>query len=314
MKQYSRVSYVVRCQIDALLQAKISIPEIADQLGYHKSSIYRELKRNQGIGSYTPFQAQSLANYRYRRCRKNYTVTLDVKDFIRNKLKEDWSPEQISGRLRKENGFGPSHQTIYNVVKLDFEMKQLLKGYQKRGGGRYRQRRAIWKEGSLRIHQRPRIANERKRLGDWERDTMHTKDGVQVLVCTDRKSRFTKIAKVETRNNREIGRLTLELIKSTNKKAYTITNDNGADFKANVDIGIKTYFCDPMKPQQRGTVENTIGLLRSYIQRKTDIKDYKEEEFLKIENKINLRPRKVLDYKTPYEVYFKKKVALAILI
>lgn len=131
---------------------------------------------------------------------------------------------------------------------------------------------------------------------------------INALVCTDRKSRLTKISRLSNRTNKEVDRVTQTLIAETGKRAFTITNDNGADFKGENHLKIPVYYCEPLKPQQRGTVENTIGLLRQYIGRKTDTFSVDLET---IEKKINMRPRKVLGYKTPYEVYFKKKVALA---
>ncbi len=93
---------------------------------------------------------------------------------------------------------------------------------------------------------------------------------------------------------------------------FTITNDNGGDFKGKSDIKTRTYFCTPMKPQQRGSVENVIGSLRQYITTKTDVCKFTNDDFIKMENKLNYRPRKVLGYKTPFEVYYKSKVALGI--
>lgn len=324
MRKYSRVSYEIRCQIDALLQAKFNIPEIASKLGYHKTTIYRELKRNHTYaGTYTPISATRIAAERYRRCRKKYLMRGDLLNLVTAKLKEGWSPEQISGRLKRERIRAPSHTCIYNFIYGDRcrerrllyrkDLASFLRRHGKRGAGRYVQRRRA-KSNGIPIQNRPQIANDRRRIGDWERDTMHTLNGIQMLVCTDRKSRLTKIARVDVRTTAAINQLTLKLLLETNKKIYTITNDNGGDFKGKDRLPIKTYFCTPMKPQQRGTVENTIGLLRQYISTKTDIGGWDDSKIKEYEEKINLRPRKVLDYQTPYEVYFKNKVALASLI
>jgi IS30 family transposase len=98
----------------------------------------------------------------------------------------------------------------------------------------------------------------------------------------------------------EVRKLTDKLLKEAGRRVYTITNDNGGDFKRKSNLKHPIYFCDPMKPQQRGTVENTIGLLRQYIKRKIDISKMTKKDFLELEKKINLRPRKVLGYKTPF--------------
>lgn len=312
MKLYSRVTYEQRCQINAFLETKFKPPEIARRLGFDKSTIYREIKRNGVFGRYSPGTANQRARCRYRLCRKKTKLTADFLNLLREKLKADWSPQQLSGRLRLEKGTAPSHVTIYKYLhgKEHRHLRTLLRKYNRRGSGRIRQRRRI-REGVLKIQDRPEIANQRKRIGDWERDTMYTMNGVQLLICSDRKSRLTKIARLDQRDSYTVGQQTLNLIHETNKKAFTITNDNGGEFKKNIDIGIRTYFCDPHRPQQRGTVENSIGLLRQYVKRKTDVRNYSKEDFKNLENKVNLRPRRVLGYRTPYEVYFKKKVALA---
>lgn len=310
MNKYSRVSYEVRCQIYALLQVQTPISEIASLLGFHKTTIYREIKRNRGRNNtYGPVQAQRLAQKRYQSCRRQYRITKKYKRLIKELLELDLSPEQIAGRLKREMGEGPCHQSIYKYIYCA-GLRHKLRRHGKRGAGRYRQRKrlAALKHGHP-IKDRPEIANRRGRIGDWERDTMHTKNGVQVLVCLDRKSRFIKIAIVKKRSSLEVGKLTEKLISSTGKKAYTVTNDNGGDFKGKHEMSLRTYFCNPLCPHERGSVENVIKSLRQYIGTKTDVK---EVNLKRIENLINYRPRKVLDYRTPYEVYYNRKVALAV--
>ena len=311
MNQYRRVSYGVRCQIYAYLQAQIPIPEIARRLGFHKTTIYRELKRN-GRQRYAPQAAQIRASRRYALCRRPYVVTMKMEKLIEKLLREDWSPQQMSGRLVLENQPRASHQTIYNFVNQRRELYILLKRYNKRGAGRIRQRSLTKREGFMSIHQRPEIANQRKRIGDWERDTMQTLNRNHWLVCTDRKSRYVKLAPTTSLKNEAINKLTRKMLKEGGHKIYSMTNDNGKEFRKNLNWGVPTYFCDPRRPQQRGTVENTIGLLRRYVSRKTDTKDWGLKEAKWLEKKLNLRPRKVLGYKTPYEVYFNRKVALAV--
>lgn len=322
MKKYSRVSYDVRCQIDAFLQVNLSIPEIAIRLGFNKSTIYRELKRNLSpSGGYSSHYAQLKSEYRYQKCRRPYVIKNEVLLLIKLKLQEGWSPQQISGRLKQEHGKAPSHTSIYNHIyngkkrsqrkPYKKELAQHLRRFNKRGAGRHRQRQLEKRVNRTSISYRPQIANERRRIGDWERDTMYTKNGVQILVLTDRKSRLTKLKVLSERTNKYVDNSTVSLIKETGRRAYTMTNDNGGDFKGSKDLPYKLYFCDPHKPQQRGTVENTIGLLRQYIKRQTDVSTV---DLKGIEEKINMRPRKILDYQTPHEVYYNNKVALAVLI
>ena len=288
---------------------------IADLLGFHKSTIYREIRRNQSLDViYRAREAQTRSSRRYKRCRKRKVIQGKIKQTIFQCLTWGWSPEQISGRVRREYKKGPSHQTIYNYIYYA-GLRGYLRNNGKRGAGRYIQRRRIREiRNGLHINKRPEIANTRRRIGDWERDTMHTYGGTQILVCQDRKSRLVKMRNVVTRTTMEVGKLTEKLIKETGKKAFTVTNDNGGDFKGKSKIKIPIYFCEPMKPQQRGSVENIIGVIREYISRKTDISKYRTKDFKMLEQKLNLRPRKVLDFKTPIEVYYDKNVALEILI
>ena len=183
----------------------------------------------------------------------------------------------------------------------------------KKGGGRLSQR-VKRQSKTLSIHSRPLIVRKRKRIGDWERDGMYGAHRQQLLVLTERKSRYTRIGKMGTGKSRQVAELSKEILLSLRKRVFTITNDNGTEFNDTASLPCKVYFCDPQKPQQRGTVENTVGLLRQYIKRNTDLDTLTKEEIKSLENKINFRPRKCLDYKTPFEVFFKKKVALAMLI
>lgn len=320
MKKYSRVSYEQRCQISVLLQAKLSISEVATHLNLHKSTIYRELKRNSSNNqNYLPSYAQKVALKRYRASRSNYKIKGDLEALVSDFLDEGLSPEQISGRLNLEHGKTISHSAIYFYIygrdnkkrrkPYRKDLAKKLRRHWKRGAGRYKQRRN--KLGSQRsIHERPKIALERGRLGDWERDTMFTRNGIKVLVCIDRKSRFIKLMKLTRATSAEVDKLTIELLSETKKKWFTITNDNGTEFKKTKDCIIDSYFCDPLRPQQRGSVENVIGLIRQYISRKTNIEHWSKKDFIWIEERLNFRPRKILDYQTPHEVYFKEKVAL----
>lgn len=316
MKQYSRVSYAERCQIFAFLQANISIPEIAKRLGFHKTTIYRELKRNHTPrgrhGAYWPDTAEVKSMVRRKRQRRQSHFTKPVVKNLVTKLQTGWSPEQMANRYKLEGVYFPSHTSIYRYIADHPELRVYLRKRRRTGIGRYTMRKATKKPWKIPLYKRPQVANERRRLGDWERDTMYCKNAKQLLVCVDRKSRLTKFAAVEERTCAEIGKLTVKLIKKTGRRYFTITNDNGNDFKANVDLGVPVYFTEPRKPHQRGTVENTIGLLRQYISTKTDLDDISGKQLQKLEDSLNLRPRKILGYKTPYEVYFNKKVALAV--
>ena len=148
MVKYTRVSYEVRCQISALKQADFSVPEIANRLGFHKTTIYRELKRNQTLSgnsynlTYNPIRANLLAKKRYKRCRRRTVIRGPIEKIVRSAFKDGWSPEQIAGRLTKEKIRRMSHETVYRFTKNNPELLKNLRFYRRPGYGRYRQRKA----------------------------------------------------------------------------------------------------------------------------------------------------------------------------
>lgn len=315
MKSYSRVSYQDRCHINALFKRNFSITEIATELGFHKSTISRELKRNQGndprsfYKGYFPQVAEKLAKERAIKRRKKKIIIGALKGLIIEKLHLGWSPEQISGRLKKEKKRSVSPVTIYRFLNDNPEYKRFLRFGTKRGIGRYKQRR-LHKKKFLNIKDRPNGAENRSRYGHWERDGMYGADGKQLLVCIDRKSRYTKIGLMKNLDSKTVNKLTEKILKD--EKVLTMTNDNGSSFRKPMDWDVPVYFCDPMKPQQRGSVENTIGVLRRFIKRNTNLEALGEKGIREIENLINNIPRKMFDYKTAFEVHNNKKVALVL--
>lgn len=312
MRSYRRVTYEDRCQIQAFLQVKQSSREIAGNLGFHRSTIYRELHRNRIKGrGYIAGRANKKAAVRIRNCRRPKAIQGELADFVVNRLMEGWSPEQICGRLNREKNSKLSVPTVYRFVHQHWEaFKCCLRWFNRRGGGRLRMRRYKRSIG-LSIRTRPEAANLRSRRGDWERDLFRVANQKQFLICTDRKSRYTKLAKSPVFTAKVISRLTWSLLKTTKAEIHTITNDNGTEFKDVHTLNVPIYFCDPRKPQQRGTVENTIGLVRHYIKRTDDFDRVSPSQLKDIEDRLNLRPRKCLDFKTPYEVFYGKNVALA---
>lgn len=254
-----------------------------------------------------PKLANDRAKKRFRSCRKKKIIQGSLEKIVQSALKEGWSPEQVAGRVRLEKRGKISHETVYRYTRDNIEYKKYLRWNNRRGYGRYKQKmeRHEWMKS---IKQRPKIVDERTRIGDWERDTMYAKDRKTILVLTERKTRFTLLSKLENHVAREVARTTNELLESVGKKVFTVTNDNGGEFRFKEKEAYDVYWCEPHKPQQRGTVENTIGTIRRYIKRNTDLKLVDIDKMTKI---LNLKPRKVLDYQTPYEVFYNKKVALA---
>lgn len=306
MCTYRRVTWVDRCHIFESLRSGKLVSEIVRELGFNKSTIYRELKRNRNQGKYNPNKADNLCRERVKRCRRRKKITGLTEDMVTYFLFEAWTPDEIAGRMKREKQVSISAQSIYNFIYRDRnDLKPLLKRYNRRGAGRIIQQK-IKSKDRLSIHSRIDKINNRQRLNDFERDCMRF-SGIkqEVLVCTDRKSRYTKIALAEDMRPRTISKLTLKLI---GRSAKSITEDNGLEFRDRKSLKIPVYQCDPGRPDQRGTVENTIGRMRLFLNLKIDPHKC---DLNALEKSFNHTPRKCLNYKTPYEVYFNKKVALA---
>jgi len=310
MPSYFRLTLDDRCRIEAQLEAGRSVEALARLLGYHQSTIYRELSRNSGRWTYRAQGAHERAQKRKVLCRRKPVLTGPLCKGLESRLRLGWSPEQIAGRWKRERYAEVSHQTIYRHVRRHHVLRTYLRRTGKRGAGRYRQRR-VRPQWMRLIHSRPAIVLGRKRFGDWERDTMFTLNRRQLLVLTERKSRLTKLAKIEKRTTASIAIKTTQVLRSVSRKVHTITNDNDRILWDGDRQKVPVYYCDPMAPQQRGTIENTIGLLRQYIGRKTDLDQLGQSQLAAIERILNTRPRKCLDYRTPYEVFENKTLALA---
>lgn len=317
MSKYRRVAWEDRCQIRAWIAAEKSIREIAQELEFDPSTIYREIRRNSGEKGYRPRQAQAKAQERYKRCRKKPLLQCELEQTVREKLALRWSPEQISGRLKRERKTPVvSHETIYRYIRARPEQKLLWKGclrrYKKPGAGRIssRNQRPEW---MIPISRRPKSVQNRRIFGHWERDTMQAAERKLMLVCAERKSKYLKLDRVKEPRSIYLAQQTQKLLDPSTlpRPLRSITNDNGGELKDGFLFSVPVYYCDPQKPQQRGTVENTIGLLRQYIPRSTDLQGLTEQEIQDIEQALNHRPRKCLDYRTPYEVFFGQTVALA---
>lgn len=313
MKRYSRVTYVARCQIFSLLQSNTPIITIARILGLHRSTIYREIKRNSsktGLRNplvYRPEPAHILAFRRYKNCRRPSKIQGRIQEVVLEKLKKRWTPQQIAGRITLEGPTSLSHESIYRYIRRNPSLESFLV----RNSRVRRQKRARTWDRPLRfasIHQRPVECRDRVRLGDWERDTMFAKDREALLVCADRKSRYCLLSRLSSIHHQEVAKATVQLMNRSINPVQTITNDNGLEFRSPQKLGPEIYFCDPQKPQQRGTIENTIGVIRRFIKQDTDLKTM---DLNALEEWLNLRPRKILGYKTPFEIYYGRDVALA---
>lgn len=314
MKRYQRLTPGERYQIKALKESGLSIREIAKNLRREPSSISRELKRNKGDRAYRPMEAQAKWLSRRQNIGPKRAITGRLKRQIDSLLQIQWSPEQISARLRNQKRT-VSHETIYQYVYWDQKVGGVLylNLRRKRRWRKTHQASRNFKNVGKRVNQlwideRPKLVEKRRRLGDYERDTMLGKKGAPILLTmVDRTSRLTKIALISGINAEQAHKATISLLKRLTVK--TITNDNGPEFalhkKTAKALGAKIYFNHPYSSWQRGTNENTNGLIRQYYPKGYDFSTVTPKDIKRLEHLLNSRPRKCLDYKSPLEVHRK---------
>jgi transposase, IS30 family len=317
MRTYRQLTQAQRYQIYALKKTKHSLTEIAEVIGVDKSTVSRELKRNRGQRGYRPQQAHALASGRKQKSIPR--ITTEVWAMVESLLRQDWSPEQISGRLKKEQKVCISHEWIYQYVLKDKQaggdLYRHLRCQKKRRKryGKYDRRGKLPHCRS--IEERPAIVSTRKRLGDWEVDTLNGRKQKQAIVTlTERKSRFTLLGKVSQRTAQAVRQQVCRLLLPVKDKVHTLTSDHGKEFADHEQIAellqLQFYFAHPYAAWQRGTNENTNGLLRQYFPKKSDLQFVANKEIEQAMSRLNFRPRKCLAFRSPFEVFFKQSVAL----
>ena len=300
----------------------MTFSQIARLLHRHPSSISRELKRHSKQGNYSPSRAQTAYHLAKSHCGRKRKLEIDAElsQTVKHLFLEcQWSPEEIEGRLRLERERHViSYQTIYRAIyRGHFDDTPLSHGARGvvrklRHHGKTRHTKShVEKRGKIpishTIHERPIAANERSRIGDWEADTVAGKTGKACLVTlTDRHSRFLKIQKVAVKKSKLVIEAMVNMLASLPKE--TVTPDRGKEFSGHPELteklNIEVYFPDPHAPWQRGTNENTNGLLREYFPKGSDLTEVEHLIIQEWENKLNNRPRKCLNWKTPYEVFY----------
>ncbi len=309
---YTQLTREQRYQIYALKKADHSQTEMAAIIGVHKSTISRELARNGGQRGYRPKQAQELASQRKLSAHRP-RIPAATWTCIESLLNHQWSPEQISGRLKLEQHESVSHERIYQHIYSDKRAGgnlHLNLRCQKLRRKRYgRDDRRAQLQGRRSIEQRPQIVDTKRRLGDWEADTIIGRHHQQAIVSlVERKSKFVRLEKV-TRNTAElVGQAIRAQLQPLT--VHTITSDNGREFADHQSIAQQLkadfYFAHPYSSWERGTNENTNGLVRQYFPKKSDFSKITDGQIKKAVERLNHRPRKTLGYKTPNEVFFKQ--------
>ncbi len=327
-KNYTHLSLEQRYKIEALLKAGIKQKMIASQIGVNSSTISRELKRNiaqrgRSAGEYSAGNAQRKTDMRHRLKPKKIIFITGMKQHVVEKLHDQkWSPELIS-TIGKRTGKCPvSHELIYQWIwkckhTNKKENKHYKKLYQCLKHGKRRRKRGNRKESRgiipnrISIEKRPVIVNERKRLGDIEIDLMMGKNHKgAVLVMTDRASLDTRIKKTASKNSDDITKAIIKQLKRNKYELHTLTFDNDKAFCNHEAIGKQfnadTYFTRPYTSQDKGTVENRIGVIRRFIPKKTDLSFVTDKEIKQIEQKINNRPIRKFNYLTAKQVLHQK--------
>jgi transposase, IS30 family len=285
--------------------------EIAQLMGRHRSTIHRELNRNTGRRGYRPKQAQHLAEERRLASRRPHKMNdPDVHQYVQQNLEQYWSPDQIAGRAQRDFRRTParwlSDQAIYNWIhQQQPEWKRLL-----RRGGRPAEKRGKLTD-CVRIDGRPEVINGRYRFGDWEGDTMVGRGRHSALVTlVERKSGYTRIGRVDSMKSNMTMRAAKRRLRDLPPcLRRSMTFDNGKEFAEHRTLtrglGFDVYFADTYASWQRGTNENTNGLLRQYYPKGTDFTQVSHRAVARVEQSINDRPRRRLDYRTPAEVLAK---------
>ena len=314
---YNHLTSTQRSQIFAYNQCGKSKKFIAEATGVHISTIYRELNRNSNKRGQYARNAHEMAMERQERIAKNSTISVKTKfECLQHIRLDQWSPEQISGRMRLK-GIKVSHTTIYRWVAEDKDAGgSLFENLRHKG---HRRKTNPYKGASARnipdrtsISERPPEANG-KRFGDWEMDLIIGKNGYQaILVLVERSTGYVithrlKHGKKAKELATAVGRL---LLAYRAQGVLTITTDNGSEFSQHKLIsgalnGVTVYFADPYASWQKGLVEYTNKLLRQYIPKGSDFDEISTHQLMEIQKKLNNRPRKKLNFSTPKVEFFK---------
>ena len=316
MRTHKQLTLGQRYQIAALKKAGHSNKAIAENIGTSESTISRELKRNTGKRGYRPQQAHRTAMWRKKTAIKAVKMTAEVMLIIEERIRFGLSPEQVSGWLKRVHGIAISHERIYQHVwedrrkggNLHTFLRQAHKKRRKKYGSKDKRGQI---SNRISIDQRPEIVDEKSRIGDWEIDTVIGKNHQGALVTiVERKSKFTLIKRVESKHADGVTAATIALLKPYKGKVSTITADNGKEFAGHETIAealsASVYFAHPYASWERGLNENTNGLIRQYFPKGSSFEAITDEQIEAVMYRLNHRPRKGLDYQTPYEVFFEQ--------
>ncbi|MDX9960285.1 MAG: IS30 family transposase [Aliarcobacter sp.] len=315
MKKFTQLTLKERYQISAYIKVGYTQNDIAKLLDKSQSTISREINRNSKYNKYQAEIAVQLTFSRHKKKNKFIKLTKKAKVYIQEKLKLDWSPEQISGVMKKHNlSYAVSYETIYQYIyqdkssggRLYFRLRHKNKKYHKRSND-YNTRGII--KNRVSIDKRPNIVERKSRVGDWEIDTVIGANHKGALVTiVDRKSKFTLIKNIPSKHAAIVSQATIDMLLPIRALTHTITSDNGKEFAYHEQVfkalDTNFYFANPYHSWERGLNEHTNGLIRQYLPKKTDFTKVEDGKIRFIQDRLNNRPRKVLAYKTPAEVFY----------
>jgi IS30 family transposase len=294
---------------------------IGRRLGRSPSTISRELRRNGSGDEYRAVSAQRRAECRRReRPVSRKMDSAAINQAVREKLTQEWSPEQIAGRLKldhpRDASRRVSHQTIYRWLETCEDREHFMRFLRH---GKYRRRHGRETRGGIRnrvsIESRPAVVDRRSRYGDWEGDTMHgAGHSGMIMTCVDRKSGYLLTAKMPDGTSASLNSAKERAFRPVPPKLRrTLTVDNGKEFAGHERLSerleMPVYFAHAYSSNERATNENTNGLLRQYFPKGTDFRDISHHERAFVTRRLNNRPRKRLNYRTPCEVLTKAGVA-----
>ena len=316
MRKYHQLTAYQRYPIYALKKAGHAQQTIASTLEVSPSTISRELRRNRGQRGYRPRQAHQHALTRRRQKAQVTKMTPEVVEQIEADLRQEWSPEQIAGRLEATGGLRLSPERIYQHIRSDRQLGgtlyQHLRHRQKKRKKRYGKLDARGQiKDRVSIDQRPAIVEEKNRIGDWEIDLVMGAKGQGALVSlVERRSRYTLLGKVTSKQADEVAATTVDLLAPHKEYTETITADNGKEFAHHTAISqaldAAVYFAHPYHAWERGLNENTNGLIRQYVPKGKSMDTLSEAQVHHIMDRLNHRPRKGLAFQTPHEILCKE--------
>lgn len=318
-----------REEIRAGLSAKKSIREIALFLGRSPSTISREIQRNRGRRYYKAVDANNRASRMARRPKPCLLEqNQELRQLVLEKLELKWSPEQISGWLKKtmtrQKTMQISAETIYKTLYFRTRaalhhqlVKHLRRSHSLRHGKRHSrkgERGTINIVNGVSIHERSRHINNRRSVGHWEGDLVSGSNNTHIATLVDRKSRYTILVKLKGKDATSVTHALTEKFKEIPVELRkSLTWDRGMELAKHTELttntGVAVYFCDPQSPWQRGTNENTNGLIRQYFPKKTSLAQHSQQTLNAVAEQLNNRPRKTLKFDTPKQV-IEKRVAL----